>query len=232
VAEVSRRGAVPGLAVGFLVGAVLFGAVMGIIAATGHYQYAGWGAVSGAVAVLGKMCAVAVAEELVFRAVLFRIIEQWIGTWLALAASALVFGLLHLANPGATLFGALAIAVEAGVMLGAAYALTRTIWFAVGIHLAWNFVQGGVFGATVSGTASTFQSLIRGAIAGPDLLTGGGFGPEASVPAIGVGVVAAVVLLILTVRRGRIMPIPRRSTAAAPAAASATSPAAEDQPTA
>jgi uncharacterized protein len=129
-----------------------------------------------------------------------------------------VFGLIHLANPGATLFGALAIAVEAGVLLGAAYALTRTIWFAVGIHLAWNFMEGGVFSTTVSGTHNAFQGLLRSELTGPELLTGGGFGPEASVAAIGAGVVAATVLLLLTVRRGRIMPLPRRSPAAQPTA--------------
>jgi membrane protease YdiL (CAAX protease family) len=218
VAEVSPRDAVTGLGIGLLVGAGLFATVIGILAAAGHYRVIGWGSVSGAVAVLGMMCSVAVAEELVFRAVLFRMVEQWIGTWYALGVSALVFGLLHLLNPGATLFGVLAIAVEAGVMLGAAYALTRTIWLAVGIHLAWNFVQGGVFGASVSGTTSGFRSLLRGELTGPDLLTGGGFGPEASVAAIGVGVLAAVVLLALTVRRGRIVAMPHRVPAVAPAA--------------
>lgn len=211
VAEVSPRGAVVGVAIGLLVGAVLFSAVIGIIAAAGHYRVVALGSVAGAIAVLGLMCSTAVAEELLFRAVLFRIIERWMGTWLALAVSALIFGLLHLANPGATLFGALAIAVEAGVLLGAAYALTRTIWFAVGIHLAWNFMEGGVFSTTVSGTQNAFEGLLRSELTGPELLTGGGFGPEASVGAIGVGGVAAVVLLLLTVRRGRIMPLPRRS---------------------
>jgi membrane protease YdiL (CAAX protease family) len=211
VAEVSPRGAVTSGAVGLLVGAGLMSAVVGVIAAAGHYRVVGLGSVAGAVGILGMMCSIAVAEELIFRAVLFRIIERWIGTWLALGVTALIFGLVHLANPGATLFGALAIAVEAGVLLGAAYALTRTIWFAVGIHLAWNFMEGGVFSTTVSGTQNGFQGLLRSELTGPDLLTGGGFGPEASVVAMAFGVVAAVILLGLTVRRGRIMPLPRRS---------------------
>jgi len=212
VAEVSPRGAVTDVAIGLLLGAVLMSAVVGTIAAAGHYRVVGLGSVAGAIALLGMTCSIAVAEELIFRAVLFRIIERWIGTWLALAVSALIFGLVHLANPGATLFGALAIAVEAGVLLGAAYALTRTIWFAVGIHLAWNFMEGGVFSTTVSGTQNGFQGLLRSELTGPDLLTGGGFGPEASLVAMAVGVVTAVVLLWLTVRHGRIMPLPTRSS--------------------
>jgi membrane protease YdiL (CAAX protease family) len=218
VGEVSPRGAVAGVAIGLLVGAVLFSAVIGLIAAAGYYRVVGLGSVGGAIALLGMMCSIAVAEELIFRAVLFRMIERWIGTWLALAVTALIFGLLHLANHGATLFGALAIAVEAGVLLGAAYALTRTIWFAVGIHLAWNFMEGGVFSTTVSGTQNGFQGLLRSQLAGPELLTGGGFGPEASLAAIAVGVVAAVILIRLTVRRGRIMSLPRQSPTAQPTA--------------
>jgi uncharacterized protein len=95
--------------------------------------------------------------------------------------------------------------------------LTRTVWFAVGIHLAWNFMEGGVFSTTVSGTQNGFQGLLRSEVTGPDLLTGGGFGPEASVGAIGVGVAAAIILLTLTVRRGRIVRFPsRQSPAVAP----------------
>ena len=216
VAEVSRRGAVVDVGIGLLVGAVLFSTVIAIIAAAGHYRVTAMGSVAGAIAVLGLMCSTAVAEELLFRAVLFRIVERSMGTWFALAFSALVFGLLHLANPGATVFGALAIAVEAGVLLGAAYALTRTIWLAVGIHLAWNFMEAGVFSTTVSGTKDAFQGLLRSELTGPDLLTGGGFGPEASVVAVGVGVAAAAVLLVLTVRRGQILPRPARRAVSQP----------------
>lgn len=216
VAEVSPQRAAVDVVIGSLVGAVLFATVIAIIAAAGHYRVAAVGSVAGAIAVFGLMCSTAVAEELLFRAVLFRVIERSLGTWFALAVSALVFGLLHLANRGATVFGALAIAVEAGVLLGAAYALTRTIWLAVGIHLAWNFMEAGVFSATVSGTQGAFQGLLRSELTGPDLLTGGVFGPEASVVAIGVGAAAAAVLLGLTVRRGQIRPLPARLVTAAP----------------
>ncbi len=85
------------------------------------------------------MCAVAVSEEILFRGVIFRFIQAaWGGTWIALGgASAAAFGLVHLINPGATLWGgALAVAAEAGLLLGAAFVATGSLWLPIGLHLA------------------------------------------------------------------------------------------------
>ncbi len=80
--------------------------------------------------------------------------------------SALVFGLLHMINPGATLWAGIAVAIEAGILLAAAFVLTRRLWLAIGIHFAWNFVEGGIFGTPVSGTAPSglFQAQLIGPV--------------------------------------------------------------------
>lgn len=122
----------------------------------------------------------AVFEEILFRAVLFRIVEQACGTTTALIGSAAVFGLVHSANPGATAFSDVAIAVEAGLLSAMAYALTRNLWLAIGIHTGWNFAEGNLFGALVSGQRSS-HSLIHVTLTGPAPFTGGTFGPEASI---------------------------------------------------
>ena len=153
----------------------------------------------------------AVFEELLLRAVLFRIVEQACGTTLALLVSAIVFGVLHGANPGATLFSDAAIAIEAGLLLAMAYALTRNLWLAIGIHAGWNFTEGNLFGAQISGMAGS-SSLLHGTLTGPALLTGGRFGPEASIVAIGVCGLAAVALGIMVVRRGGWRPLALRLT--------------------
>ena len=77
-------------------------------------------------------------------------------------------------NPNATLFSSFAIAMEAGVLLGAAYVLTRRLWLAVGIHFAWNFTQGGIFGGRVSGI--TMDGLLESQLSGPTLFSGGSSG--------------------------------------------------------
>jgi uncharacterized protein len=95
-----------------------------------------------------------------------------------------------------------AIALEAGIFLGAAYMLTRRLWFVIGAHFGWNFAEGAIFGLSVSGNQAK-GGVIQGTLAGPPLLSGGSFGVEASLPAVLVCLAAAAALLVLAHRRGR-----------------------------
>ena len=147
----------------------------------------------------------AAVEELLFRGAIFRLIEEWSGTWIALAVSAALFGLAHRANAGATWVSTVAIALEAGVLLGAAFVITRNLWFPIGLHFAWNFFEGPVYGTQVSGH-EILTSAIVARVAGPSLLTGGAFGPEAGLPAVVTCTVAAVALLLVAKRRSLIVP--------------------------
>jgi len=209
-AELARDGAVAEVRRGTLIGLALFAVTIGIIAMFGGYG-AGWGSIGAMLTTFGLMCAVAVAEELIFRGVLFRLVEEMAGTWGALVVSAVVFGALHLVNPDATIWGGLAIAIEAGLMFGAAYAATRSLWLPIGMHLGWNFAEGGIFGVTVSGSHGTV-GLLKGDLSGSAVLTGGSFGPEASLVAILICGIPTVLFLRMAARRGRIHPRPRRSS--------------------
>ena len=153
-------------------------------------------------------------EEIVFRGIVFRIVEAALGTWIALILSAAIFGLLHLVNPHATLQGAMAIVFEAGVMFAAAFVLTRRLWLPIGIHAGWNFTQGGIFGVPVSGQPS--GGLLDGTLNGPEWLSGGVFGAEASMVAVVLGIGLGSTLLVMAWRRGRFIapywrrPVPDR----------------------
>jgi membrane protease YdiL (CAAX protease family) len=201
--EVAVRAAAFGR--GLLIGAGMFTAVIVNIAFLGGYEIRGWGSVAGAVALLGFTAVAVVVEELIFRGILFRIVEQRIGTRAALVLTGLLFGAAHLFNPHATVWSALAIAIAGGFMLAAAYAATRTLWLPIGVHFGWNFAQGGVFGASVSGTDGP-QGLLDGVTSGPLLVSGGEFGPEASAYSVLAGVVVTVLFLRLARRRGTIVP--------------------------
>lgn len=214
VVELGRDGAVAKTGLGAILGAVMFGCVILNLAFLGYYEVDGLGTPLGVVGLLGFMAAAAVTEELLFRGVLLRVLEQWLGSWLALTLTAIVFGLGHLSNEHATLWGALAIAVEAGGMLGAAYLATRNLWAPIGIHFGWNFAAAAIFSTEVSGNG-TPQGLLDAATTGPVLATGGDFGPEGSLYAIGFGVVAMVGFLWLARRRGRLVPLRRDARAAA-----------------
>jgi len=197
------------LVAGALGGLALAGATVGIIALLGGYRITGWGTLSGALTVVGMMCAVAVAEEVLFRGVVLRLLQRALGTWIALAGSAVLFGLIHLLNPGASLWGAFSIAVEAGLMLGAAFVATGSLWLPIGLHLGWNVALVAVFGTVTSGSDAA-GALVTAVTQGPVWLTGGAFGPEASLIAIVACSIVTIALLVWAHRNGRIVPRPRR----------------------
>jgi len=203
--ELARKGAAGAVGRGLLIGTGLCAATVGLIALLGGYRVLGLGSVGGMVGVFGLMVGVAMTEELLFRGVLFRIVEQRAGTWGALGVTGVLFGAVHLVNPGASIVGALALAVEAGLMLGAAYAATRTLWVPIGVHLAWNALIVGVFSTTASGAPLT-PGLLDATTAGPAVLTGGAFGPEASIVSVLVCSVATVLFLRRARATGRIVP--------------------------
>jgi len=202
--EVARAGAGRGIVRGVLIGVGMFVAVIANIALFAEYQVTGFGSVTGAVAIFGLMAAAAVTEELLFRGVLLRIIEERGGTWLALGVTGVAFGLIHLFNENASLWGAIAIAISAGLMLAAAYVATRSLWVPIGLHFGWNFAAGGIFSAVVSGNGVS-EGLLETTASGPALITGGTFGPEASLYTILAGALLTVGFLWLAHRRGHLV---------------------------
>jgi membrane protease YdiL (CAAX protease family) len=215
-----RRGWAKELLAGLAAGSLIFASVVGAAAALGYYRTAG----SSGLETIWQPLAVegliaGFSEELLFRGILFRYIEKAGGSWVALALTSALFGLAHIANPGATWFSSLCIAVEAGILLGAVYMLTRRLWAAMGLHAAWNFTQGWIFGLPVSGMTGGV-GLLNGRLTGPELMTGGPFGLEASLPALVVATAAGVGILAVAVRRGQIVaPMWSRARLSAPAAA-------------
>jgi membrane protease YdiL (CAAX protease family) len=188
------------------VGASYLCACVGILAVLGGYRMSGV-AFAGQALASGLMSQVLVGvfEETLFRGILFRFLEEGFGSWIALTMTALFFGLSHLNNPHATVWSAIAIALEAGVSLGAAYMATRSLWFAMGLHTAWNVLQGTIFGVAVSGTGAPTDSLFQPLIQGNHWLTGGAFGIEASLIAVVLGLGVGSYFIVHAVRRKRIM---------------------------
>jgi membrane protease YdiL (CAAX protease family) len=205
VSELALPGMGRELGAGLLIGAVLYAACEMILMALGYYRIDGLNSMSFMVPAIAMALSSGVFEELLFRGVLFRSIETWFGSWAALVVSSLVFGLTHLINPEATLEGALFIAVEAGILLAAAYMLTRRLWLSIGFHVAWNYTQSAIFSSIVSGNEAA-QGLLRSTVDGPDLLTGGKFGVESSVLSLILCTTAGIVMVMMAVKRGKIVP--------------------------
>ena len=216
VTELSPAPALPELIVGLGVGVVLFAIVIGILWIAGVYQPLGWGSLDGVAITFLLWLAVGVLEEIEFRGLVYRLCRAIVGTWGAIVMSGILFGLVHGMDPGATPMALTSVAI-AGLMLGAAFALTGRLWFPIGIHAGWNFAEGSLFGTAVSG-GNLGSSAIRAKLAGPELLAGGRFGPEASIVTVVVLLVTTVILVWLVARRQRVEPpIWRAGTEAAPA---------------
>lgn len=205
--DFSRQRAWAEVGGGLALGTGLFALAAGLVVLVDGYQVSGIRAPGDTqwAEILGMAIMSGVLEETLFRGLIFHQLERLAGSWSALGLTSLLFGMAHLTNDGATLFAAAALAVEAGLLLGAAYMLTGRLWLAVGIHTGWNFTQGWVFSIPVSGGPPPIGLLITRPV-GADWVTGGGFGLEASVVTLGVATVAGLVLLRLAVRRGRIVP--------------------------
>ncbi len=199
--DFARAGAVKEAAIGVLIGFGLFSAVVAVMAAFGDYHIVGTHGLIVLLPVFGMALISGVGEEIVLRGVFFRYAEAWLGSWTALALSAALFGALHIGNPNATLLAAVAIMLEAGIMLAAIYMITRRLWGAMGLHFAWNFTQGGIYGIAVSGNAT--KGVINAQVSGPTLITGGSFGAEASLPAMLIATGAGIAMLVYAHRQGR-----------------------------
>ena len=107
---------------------------------------------------------------------------------------------MHIANDNATWWSSLAIAIEAGLLLGAVYKWAGNLWVPIGIHWSWNYTQGNIFGLAVSG-GNTNESILATTVNGPEIITGGAFGPEASIITVILGLFLTLVFLRNRYRR-------------------------------
>jgi uncharacterized protein len=189
---------------GSLFAALLMSLIVAGVALLGGYSIAGLGgSTSLAMIVLGAGLQAAFVEEIVVRGIIFRFLEDFGGSWFALALSSMLFGLGHYGNENATVFSSLAIAFEAGIMLGGAYMLTRNLWLAIGLHFGWNVTQGYVWDVPVSGNA--VDGLVNSQTGGSELISGGAFGVEASVVALVLATAFGLWLVVLAARKGEVV---------------------------
>jgi membrane protease YdiL (CAAX protease family) len=205
ISELAPATLIPQGLLGMAFGLVLFSTVVGVLYLLGSYHVTGTNpAAPWLPALLVVGLGAGIGEEIMFRGVLFRMVEEGMGTWAALIISALFFGAVHRGNPGATLWSSLAIAIEAGLLFGMLYHVTRSLPICMGLHAAWNFAQGTIYGIPVSGTAA--EGWLVSNRSGPDWLSGGVFGAEASVIALSLCSLCTVGLLVVALRRGTIVP--------------------------
>lgn len=196
IEELSMQKSLKDTGIGFLWGMLMMAAVIGIFALCGWYKIFGCSFnVAFVYRYLMAYFVVAVGEEIVFRGIMFRLLDSQFNLWVALIISAIVFGAAHIINPNATVVSTVGISLATGVLFGLLFKYYRTLWVPIGIHWSWNFVQGTVTGCPVSGGAPDY-SILQSVTSGPELFTGGLFGPEASIITMIAGLAPCIWLVI------------------------------------
>ncbi len=204
VSELSTKGLGRNLAYGILLGAILQSLTIFVIYMYGGFTIVTINPVSFVLPSLTMAFTAAIFEEILVRGIIFRILEEKLGSYIALFISAVIFGALHLGNPNSSIAAAVGLALQAGLFLAAAFIFTRNLWFPIAIHFAWNFAQAGIFGASVSGNAIS-RSLFTTNIEGADWYTGGAFGPEGSIQATVFCLIATMGLMVMIWKRNAII---------------------------
>jgi membrane protease YdiL (CAAX protease family) len=152
----------------------------------------------------------AFVQVLAFRLVLYRLTEEFLGSWLAFVLIAIVFAVGHLDNPNAGVWSTLSL-ILGDVLLFAAFIFTHRVWLVWGLHWGWNFFQDGVFGMPNSGVTE-LVSWIHPVIQGPEWITGGRFGIETSYIAFFLSLVVGLIILKMAMDQSQIvLPIWKRT---------------------
>ena len=204
IQELASKGIIKNLILGISIGAILQSLTILIIYFKGGFSIISVNPILFVLPAFIMAFTSAIFEEILLRGIIFRIIEEKLGSYLALFISALIFGAMHLANPNSSVIAALGLAIQAGLLLAIAYIYSRNLWFPIAIHFGWNFTQSGIFGAIVSGN-SIEKSLLTTKIQGAEWFTGGQFGPEGSVQATLFCLTATTVLLILSITQKKMI---------------------------
>lgn len=193
VLEFENKSSVSKILLGLAVGTSLVVTSILVVSALGYADVHYAGALKYSSDTVLPVLGAPVFEEILSRGVIFRITEQMFGSAIALAISSLFFGFAHFGNPGVTLQAQLGIAAGSGLLFGLAYILTRSLWLPIGMHAGWNFAEGDLLGCLDSGYP--VQGLFETRMHGNALVTGGSFGPEASLISLGLCLLCSLILL-------------------------------------
>ncbi len=191
---------------GIIVALLMFGGIVALLAALGYAsteagpsQLQGPPALAGVVIVLVGWLVQAAAEEVLCRGWLLPVIGARYGLWPGIVISSLFFAGLHLLNANLS-----AIAIVNLCLFGvfiALYALAEGgLWGVCAWHAVWNWAQGNLFGFEVSGTLPAGGTLLNLMETGPDVVTGGAFGPEGGLAVTVMLVVGSAVLIAWRLR--------------------------------
>ena len=190
---------------GFLIGLVMMSIIVLILLSFGYItveknpiQLVGISAISSILVILFGWIIQGATEEILTRGWLLNVLSTKYNIGVGLLISSTLFGLMHLTNPNVNYIAVINI-ILVGLFYGLYVIKTNDLWAVCGMHSAWNFAQGNIFGFEVSGLDVSVGSLIDLNLVGNNVITGGAFGPEAGIIATFILLVSIGILLFINV---------------------------------
>ena len=202
ISELSRTDAIRESLIGLFTGVLCISLIIVVLYVAGYYQVLSTNSALALLMPLFYFTTLSVFEELVFRGITYRIAEESLGTNLALIISALLFGLAHLPNENANAISVVS-ASSGGILAGLLFSMTKRLWLPIFFHAGWNWAQVSL-GVTVSGIEG-LPGFLQAKLEGPEIITGGAFGPENSVITLVLVLILSAMAYYLTLRRGNVM---------------------------
>ena len=203
IGEFSSKGLLKNTILGVLIGTTIQGLTIIVIYFWGNFQIISVNPFSSIITPFAIAFSVAIFEEILLRGIIFRIVEEKLGSYISFAISAIIFGAVHLLNPDSSVISSICIGIV-GFVFGASYIYSRSLWLPIAIHFSWNFVQSGIFGAITSGNEKT-SSLFNTNISGAELITGGAFGPEGTIQAILFWLLVSIIFMVIITKQNKII---------------------------
>ena len=192
---------------GFLIGLAMMSIIVLILLPFGYItvdknpiQPVGVSAIASVLVILFGWIIQGATEEIVTRGWLLNILSTKYNIGVGLLISSTLFGLMHLTNPNVNYIAVINI-ILVGLFYGLYVIKTNDLWAVCGMHSAWNFAQGNIFGFKVSGLDVSVGSLIDLNLVGSDFVTGGIFGPEAGITATFILLASIGILLFIDKKR-------------------------------
>jgi len=203
IGEFSSKGLLKNTILGVLIGTTVQGLTIIVIYFWGNFQIISVNPFSSIITPFAIAFSVAIFEEILLRGIIFRIVEEKLGSYISFAISAIIFGAVHLLNPDSSVISSICIGIV-GFVFGASYIYSRSLWLPIAIHFSWNFVQSGIFGAITSGNEKT-SSLFNTNISGAELITGGAFGPEGTIQALLFWLLVSITLMTVITQQNKLI---------------------------
>jgi uncharacterized protein len=182
--------------VGFATGLLLQSLFILVIYITGIYSVIHVNPISALVLPFTAALTAGFVAEILLLGVLFRLIEEQLGTVITLLFFILLFAILHINGEGVTFLSVCVTAIQAGFMLSAAYIFSRSLWLPIFLHFSWDFAEPGIFGG-INPSLSITQSLLTSKISGAALITGGQTGPQNSLQSLILCLLTGALFLLL-----------------------------------